>query len=245
MLNCKKVLKGKLPNHIAIILDGNGRWAKKRNMPRTYGHEMGVKNLINITKTCDEIGIKELTVFAFSTENWNRPESEIEYLMQAPVDYIDENLEKLKEKNIRINFVGRKDRFPTPTLDAINKIVFQTEDNTGLILNIAFDYGGKYDIVEAAKIIAGRVVNKDISVYEIDEQYLQAELMVKNNVDLLIRTSGELRISNFLLWQTAYAEFYFTKCLWPDFKEKELLKAIKSFQGRKRRFGGLNREVKK
>lgn len=245
MLNCKKVLKGKLPNHVAIILDGNGRWAQKRNMPRTYGHEAGVKNLINITKVCDEIGIKELTVFAFSTENWNRPESEIEYLMQAPVDYIDENLDKLKEKNIRINFVGRKDKIPTPTLDAINKIMFETERNTGLILNVAFDYGGKYDIVEACKIVAGRVVNNDISIDEIDENYFQNELLVKSKVDLLIRTSGELRISNFLLWQTAYSEFYFTKCLWPDFNKNELLKAIKSFQGRKRRFGGLNREVKK
>lgn len=245
MLNCKKVLKGKLPNHVAIILDGNGRWAQKRNMPRTYGHEAGVKNLINITKVCDEIGIKELTVFAFSTENWNRPESEIEYLMQAPVDYIDENLDKLKEKNIRINFVGRKDKIPTPTLDAINKIMFETERNTGLILNVAFDYGGKYDIVEACKIVAGRVVNNDISIDEIDENYFQNELLVKRKVDLLIRTSGELRISNFLLWQTAYSEFYFTKCLWPDFNKNELLKAIKSFQGRKRRFGGLNREVKK
>ena len=245
MLNCKKVLKGKLPKHVAIILDGNGRWAKKRNMPRTFGHEAGVKALVNIVGDCNEIGIKELTVFAFSTENWNRPESEIEFLMQSPVDYIDQNLDKLKEKNIKINFVGRKDRFPTPTLDAINKIMYYTKDCTGLVLNVAFDYGGKYDILEATKVIASRVANKDIQVEEIDEQYFASELFVANDVDLLIRTSGELRISNFLLWQVAYAEFYFTKCLWPDFNKKELLKAIKSFQGRKRRFGGLNREVKK
>lgn len=238
-MNSKKILEGILPSHIAIILDGNGRWAKKRNMPRTYGHENGAKNLVEIAKCCRKIGIKELTVFAFSTENWNRPQKEIDYLMNGPVEYLDENIDTLKEKNVKINFVGRKDRFPTPTLDAINKLMYHTKDATGMTLNIAFDYGGRYDIVEAAKVIAGRIENKMISYNEIDEKYFEEQLLVNNNVDLLIRTSGELRISNFLLWQTAYAEFYFTKCLWPDFNEKELLKAIKSFQGRNRRFGGL------
>lgn len=242
-MNSKKILKGDLPQHIAIILDGNGRWAKKRNMPRTYGHENGIKNLVEITRTCGKFGIKELTVFAFSTENWNRPQKEIDYLMNGPVEYLDENLDKLKEKNIRINFVGRKDRFPTPTLDAINKLMFDTKDNTGLTLNIAFDYGGRYDIIEATKVIAGRLANKMISYDDINERYFENELLVKNSVDLLIRTSGELRISNFLLWQAAYAEFYFTDCLWPDFKEKDLIKAIESFQKRNRRFGAI--EVKK
>ena len=244
-MSYKKVLEGNIPNHVAIILDGNGRWAKKRGMPRTYGHQNGVKALIDIAKEADNIGIKELTVFAFSTENWNRPESEIEYLMTAPIDYINDNIERLKEIDIKIVFVGRKDRFPTPTLDALNKIMFETENNKGMILNIAFDYGGRCDIVEAAKVISGRVVNKDISVDEITEDYFKNELFVTTDVDLLIRTSGELRVSNFLLWQLAYAEFYFTKCLWPDFNKKELVKAISSFQKRKRRFGGLNREVKK
>ena len=238
-MNSKKILEGILPKHIAIILDGNGRWAKKRSMPRTYGHEQGAKNLVRIAKYCNEIGINEVTVFAFSTENWNRPQQEIDYLMNGPIEYLDENIDKLKEKNIKINFVGRKDRFPTPTLDAINKLMHYTKDASGMILNIAFDYGGRYDIVEAAKILAGRIENKMISYDEIDEKYFEKELLVNTNVDLLIRTSGELRISNFLLWQSAYAEFYFTKCLWPDFNEKELLKAIKSFQNRNRRFGGL------
>lgn len=244
-MNYKKVLNGNIPNHIAIILDGNGRWAKKRGMPRTYGHQKGVKTLIDIAKVANEIGVKELTVFAFSTENWNRPQTEVEYLMTAPIEYMNDNIERLKESNIKIVFVGRKDRFPTPTLDALNKIMFETEKNKGMVLNVAFDYGGRCDIVEVTKVISGRIVNNDISIDEITEEYLQQELFVKTNVDLLIRTSGELRVSNFLLWQMAYAEFYFTKCLWPDFNEKELLKAISSFQKRKRRFGGPNREVKK
>ena len=243
-MNLKRMLNVKIPNHVAIILDGNGRWAKKRGMPRTYGHQNGLKKLIEIAKTCSEIGIKELTVFAFSTENWNRPESEVEYLMGAPVDYLNENLEKLTKKNLKIVFVGRKDRFPTPTLDAINKIMVSTQNNTGMTLNIAFDYGGRCDIVEATKVIAGNVMNKTISINQITEKYFEEHLFVKSNVDLLIRTSGELRVSNFLLWQMAYAEFYFTKCLWPDFNEKELFKAIKSFNKRKRRFGGIKRGVK-
>ena len=242
-MNVKKVLKGNIPNHIAIILDGNGRWAKKRGMPRTYGHQNGIKNLITIARYVDKIGVKILTVFAFSTENWNRPSDEIEYLMSAPLEYINENLEKLKNSNIKIKFTGRKDRLPVPTLDSVNKIMFETENNTGLTLNVAFDYGGRYDILEASKIIAGRIVNKDLSVNEITEENFKNELMIDCDVDLLIRTSGELRISNFLLWQAAYAEFYFTDCLWPDFKEKELFKAIKSFQKRNRRFGAI--EVKK
>ena len=238
-MNVKKVLKGNIPNHIAIILDGNGRWAKKRGMPRTYGHQNGIKNLITIARYADKIGVKILTVFAFSTENWNRPSDEIEYLMSAPLEYINENLEKLKNSNVKIKFIGRKDRLPVPTLDSVNKIMLETENNTGLTLNVAFDYGGRYDILEASKIIAGRIVNKDLSVNEITEENFKNELMIDCDVDLLIRTSGELRISNFMLWQAAYSEFYFTKCLWPDFNEKELVKAIASFQKRTRRFGQI------
>lgn len=238
-MNVKKVLKGNIPNHIAIILDGNGRWAQKRRMPRTYGHQHGVKNLINIARFANEIGIKILTVFAFSTENWNRPKEEIEYLMSSPVEYINDNLDKLRNSNIKIKIIGRKDRFPTPTLDAINRIMFETEENTGLVLNIAFDYGGRYDILESSKVIASRVLNNDIRIDEITEDYFKNELLINSDIDLLIRTSGELRISNFMLWQAAYSEFYFTKCLWPDFNDKELVKAILSFQKRKRRFGRI------
>lgn len=238
-MNAKKVLAGKIPNHIAIILDGNGRWAKRRGMPRTFGHQNGIKNLISIARYADEIGVKVLTVFAFSTENWNRPAEEIEYLMSSPIEYINENLEKLKNSNIKIEFIGRKDRLPVPTVDSINKIMFETANNTGLVLNVAFDYGGRNDIIEASKVIASRVLNENITVDEISEEYFKNELMINCDVDLLIRTSGELRISNFMLWQAAYSEFYFTKCLWPDFNEKELVKAIASFQKRKRRFGQI------
>ena len=236
-MNVKRVLKGNIPNHIAIILDGNGRWAKKRGMPRTYGHQNGVKALLDVAKTANNLGVKVLTLFAFSTENWNRPVDEVEYLMTAPIEYLENNLERLKQTNVKVMFVGRKDRFPTPTLDAINKIMYETELNSGMILNVAFDYGGRNDIVEASKVIAGRIFNKDLNIEDITEEYFQKELYVECDVDLLIRTSGELRLSNFLLWQTAYSEFYFTKCLWPDFKEKELVKAILSYQKRKRRFG--------
>ena len=238
-MNVKKVLAGNIPNHIAIILDGNGRWAKRRGMPRTFGHQNGIKNLISIARYADEIGVKVLTVFAFSTENWNRPAEEIGYLMSSPIEYINENLEKLKNSNIKIEFIGRKDRLPVPTVDSINKIMFETANNTGLVLNVAFDYGGRNDIIEASKVIASRVLNENITVDEISEEYFKNELMINCDVDLLIRTSGELRISNFMLWQAAYSEFYFTKCLWPDFNEKELVKAIASFQKRKRRFGQI------
>ena len=239
LMNVKKVLKGNIPNHIAIILDGNGRWAKKRGMPRTFGHQNGIKNLITIARYANQIGVKVLTVFAFSTENWNRPAEEIEYLMSSPIEYINDNIEKLKNSNVKIKFVGRKDRLPIPTLDAINKIMFETENNKGLTLNVAFDYGGRNDIVESSKVLASMVLNKYITVDEINEECFKNELQINCDVDLLIRTSGELRISNFMLWQTAYSEFYFTKCLWPDFNEKELVKAIASFQKRKRRFGQI------
>ena len=243
-MNYKKVLKGNIPNHIAIILDGNGRWAKKRGMPRTYGHQNGVKALIDVAKAANEIGVKELTVFAFSTENWNRPKDEIDYLMEAPIEYLNNNIEKLKESNIKIVFVGRRSQFDIPTLHAIGDIMQATENNRGMVLNIAFDYGGRFDIVLAAKSIASRILMDEITISDITEESFQKELLVKSNVDLLIRTSGELRVSNFVLWQMAYAEFYFTKCLWPDFNKKELIRAINSFQKRNRRFGGLNHEVK-
>ena len=234
----------KIPTHVGFIMDGNGRWAKKYGMPRTFGHEQGLKTLLKTTNDCLELGIKELTVFAFSTENWNRDEKEVEYLMSAPVKYFEENREKWNSKNVKIVFVGRKDRFPTPTLDAINKIMLETENNTALTLNVAFDYGGRYDILETTKIISSRVKEGLIDLEDITESYISQNLNVINDVDLLIRTSGELRVSNFLLWQMAYSEFYFAKCLWPDFNKKELVKAILSFQKRNRRFGSIRNEVK-
>ncbi len=209
----------KLPNHIAIILDGNGRWAKKRGLPRTAGHKMGVETLIKISRYCSEIGIKNLTVYAFSTENWNRPKEEVDYLMSLIEEYFNGLDKKLK------------------------KIIFDVEENskynTGMILNIAFNYGGKDEIINAFKRME---IDKVLFTKENVDKYLYTN--ESGNVDLVIRTSGEQRISNFLLWQIAYAEFYFTKVYWPDFNKKELHKAIETYQNRDRRFGGIKDEEK-
>ena len=243
-MDFESILKKEIPNHIAIILDGNGRWAKKRLLPRTMGHKKGLENLLEITKVCKKIGIKHLTVFAFSTENWNRPDGEVQYLMNAPVEYLKGREDKLKDSGVKILFLGRKDRFPKETLEAINKIEFLTQNNTEFVLNVAFDYGSRNELVSATKQIAELVKNNEIDICDIDEKMIEECLFTKNSpkLDLLIRTSGEIRISNFLLWQLSYSELYFTDCLWPDFNEEELVKAIESFQGRKRRYGGLDKE---
>lgn len=244
MMDIKSILNNKIPEHIAIILDGNGRWAKKRFLPRMMGHRSGAKNLEKVTKYCSELGIKCLTVYAFSTENWNRPSEEVEYLMNYPVRYIKRKIDKLVNSNVKINFIGRKDRFPIQTLEAINEAEMKTQNNNGLKLNIAFDYGSKNEIITATKEIVKEVLENKISVDDIDEKLFENHLFTKGDpkLDLLIRTSGELRISNFMLWQLSYAELYFADCYWPDFDKDELLKAIESFQKRKRRFGGLDKE---
>ena len=243
-MNFESILTKEIPNHIAIILDGNGRWAKKRLLPRTMGHKKGLENLLEITKSCKKIGIKYLTVFAFSTENWNRPEAEVAYLMNAPVEYLKGRGEKLQQSGVKIIFLGRKDRFPAETLESIKEIEKLTKDNNDLILNVCFDYGARNELLTATKLIAEKVKNNEIDIEDINEEMIEENLFTNNSprLDLLIRTSGEVRISNFLLWQLSYSELYFTDCLWPDFNEEELVKAIKSFQGRKRRFGGLSEE---
>ena len=243
-MNFDSILTKKIPNHIAIILDGNGRWAKKRLLPRTMGHKKGLENLLEITKSCKKIGIKYLTVFAFSTENWNRPEGEVSYLMNAPVEYLTGRKDKLKNSGVKILFLGRKDRFPKETLKAILEIEDLTKENDDLVLNVCFDYGSRNELLTVTKRIAEKVKNNEIGVEDISEEMIEENLFTHNSprLDLLIRTSGEVRISNFLLWQLSYSELYFTDCLWPDFNEEELVKAIVSFQGRKRRYGGLDKE---
>lgn len=224
-----------LPNHLAIILDGNGRWAKKIGMPRTFGHQQGVKNLIKISKYCNEIGIKELTVYAFSTENWSRPKEEVDYLMQL----LKENFDRLSKKvdsNIVIKVVGEKTKLSDELLEIISTVENATKDNSGLKLNIAFNYGSRDELVHAMKEI---VSNNE----EITKENISKHLYV-SDVDLLIRTSGECRISNFLLWQISYSEFYFTKVHWPAFSPKELDKALIDFSSRNRRYGGLKEEKK-
>lgn len=226
-----------LPNHIAIILDGNGRWAKKRLLPRNLGHKAGVQTLIKTARLCSDIGIKNLTVYAFSTENWNRPQEEVDYLMGL----IKENLKgldgKLNDRNIKLKVIGEKTRLSQEILDEINYVEEKTKNNTGMILNIAFNYGARDEIVHAFK---GMIKDNVVLSKENVEKYLYTS--ESGNVDLLIRTSGEQRISNFLLWQISYAELYFTNTYWPDFDEAELEKALESYQNRDRRFGGLKNE---
>ncbi|MBN2300197.1 MAG: di-trans,poly-cis-decaprenylcistransferase [Acholeplasmataceae bacterium] len=219
----------KMPAHVAIILDGNGRWAKKYGRPRSYGHYQGGRNLFRIAKIAQKLGIKKLTVYAFSTENWKRPEDEVNYLMTKPVELFHENREKIKEIDYKITFAGRRDRFSKELLEIINIIEEETKSHEGFELTVAADYGAYDEIITAVNKI-----DKPIT-----KELIEENLMVKEPVDLLIRTSGEQRLSNFLLWQVSYAEFYFAKVHWPAFNEKELRKAIHSYQKRNRRFGGL------
>lgn len=230
----------KLPNHIAIILDGNGRWAQKKGLPRNLGHKQGVETLIKISRYCSDIGVKNLTVYAFSTENWNRPKEEVEYLMNLLKEYFQGLDKNLRKRNIKLKVIGERTNLSKELLDIINFVEENSKYNTGMILNIAFNYGGKDEIINAVKsMINDKVI---ISKENIDKYLYTNE---SGNVDLLIRTSGEQRISNFLLWQIAYAEFYFTKVHWPDFSKKELNKAIEAYQNRDRRFGGLKDEKEK
>ena len=231
-----------IPNHIAIILDGNGRWAKQRNLPRFLGHKEGAINLKNITIECDKLGIKYLTVFCFSTENWKRPEDEVNYLMTEPVKFYKLYKKQLKDSNIRIKVIGRRDRLPKELLSCILDIEELTNSNTGTTLTLCIDYGSYDEITTAVKSIAQKVKNNDLDINDINEELINNHLFTKDypNLDLLIRTSGEIRISNFLLWQLGYAELYFTDTYWPDFNKEELYKAIDSYQNRNRRFGGLN-----
>ena len=218
-----------IPKHVGIIMDGNGRWAKKRGQPRSFGHYMGGKNLFTVAKEAKDLGIETLTVYAFSTENWKRPKDEIDYLMQTPVDFYYKNVDKFNKIDYKISFIGRRDRIPQNLLDVITDMEIKTKDFHGFELVVALDYGGYDEIV--------RAVNQ--STLPIDQTQIEKHLMISKPVDLLIRTSGELRLSNFLLWQASYAELYFTKIHWPSFNGKELKKAIKEYQKRNRRYGGL------
>lgn len=235
-----------IPKHIAIILDGNGRWAKKRLLPRTMGHRQGAFNLKDITIECDKLGIKNLTVYCFSTENWKRPEEEVNYLFTTPIKYYKKYKRKIHDSNIRIKVIGRRDRVSKDFLNVINDIEENTKDHTGITLTLCIDYGSQNEITTAVKEIANKVKNGVLDVNDINEGLITNHLFTKDlpPLDLLIRTSGEYRISNYLLWQMAYSEFYFTDVLWPDFNKKELIKALISFQSRNRRFGGLKNDNK-
>lgn len=227
-------MNSKLPNHIAIIMDGNGRWAKKRGLPRNYGHRKGADTLLKIIRYASQKKIKYLTVFAFSTENWKRPKEEVEYLMEMPFQFLERTNQEFEDENIKIMVIGRREGLPQKLVEKIAEVEARTVNNSGMTLTIAFNYGGRDEIIQAINKIKEQNI-------EINEETFPQFLYTKDlpDVDLLIRTSGEYRISNFLLWQTAYSELYFTNCLWPDFNRKSFDAALNEYQKRERRFGGL------
>lgn len=233
-----------IPSHVAIIMDGNGRWAKKRNLPRIAGHHEGMKTVKKITRIADEMGIKVLTLYAFSTENWKRPKTEVEFLMKLPGEFLNTYLKELVEKNVKVEMIGDASILPAHTKEAIEQAMEETKHNTGLILNFAMNYGSQAEILRATKNIAAQVAEGTMTVEDIDEQAMSEHLMTGHlpDPDLLIRTSGEVRLSNFMLWQLAYAEFSFTNVLWPDFDEQCLIDEITEFQSRNRRFGRVEGE---
>lgn len=230
-----------LPIHIAIIMDGNGRWAKKRRLPRSLGHREGSNNLDKIAHFCGEIGIKYLTVYAFSTENWKRPKSEVNTLMDLLLDYLKNAESHIAGRSVRIRTIGDSSVLSKDIQEQIVRVTKLTENNSGLTLNIAINYGGRDEIVHAVKELAKEVSEGKIESGNIDETMIKDRLYTKDlpDPDLLIRPGGEKRISNFLIWQSAYTEFWYTEVLWPDFKKDHIIEAIKEYQLRNRRFGGV------
>lgn len=231
-------------NHLAIIMDGNGRWAKKRFLPRVAGHKQGMENVKTITKAANRLGIKVLTLYAFSTENWSRPTEEVNYLMRLPIDFFDKFMPDLMAENVRVNVMGFLDELPEKTRQVTERAMETTKNNTGLILNFALNYGSRREIVAATKQLAEQVEAGTLKATDIDEQKVAEQMMTANlgafaDPDLLIRTSGEQRISNFLLWQLAYTELAFTDKFWPDFTTNDLNDMVDDFMGRDRRFGGV------
>ena len=237
----------RLPRHIAIIMDGNGRWAKKRMLPRVEGHRRGVKTVDKIVTLCTEMHIEALTLYSFSDENWNRPRSEIDALMKILDRYLNNELERMKRENIRFNTIGRIHELPHSIQELIRHAEDYTRSNDGLILTLALSYGGRQEIVDAVKKIAQQVKEGSLPIEDIDFPVLESSLYTHDlpELDLLIRTSGEKRISNFLLYQMAYTELHYTQVLWPKFTEYDLLKAIIDFQSRERRFGLIGDQIVK
>ena len=235
---------GDVPQHIAIIMDGNGRWAKKRFLPRIAGHKRGVEIVRNTVKACTEMGVGYLTLFAFSSENWRRPAEEVTFLMQLFMLALEQEVAKLHKNNIRLKVIGDRSRFETKLVELIEHAESITQDNTGLTLTIAANYGGRWDLLQAAHKMLEANPDRALTFKEEDlEPYLSSSYAPEP--DLFIRTGGEQRVSNFMLWQLAYAELYFTDTLWPDFNTMALKRAIKSFQERERRFGRTSEQLKK
>lgn len=236
-----KVNMEKIPKHIAVIMDGNGRWAKERHLPRLAGHKAGVESLREIIRFSSDIGVKYLTVYAFSTENWKRPETEVTGLFKLLVLYLEKELNEIHGNNVKLKIIGDYNKLPLNVIGKINIALEKTKNNTGLTFNIALNYGSRDEILNAIKKMYMELKNGNIEESDINENTL-SNLLYTHDIpdpDLVIRTSGELRLSNFLLWQSAYSELYFTETYWPDFHKENLIEAIEEFQNRKRRYGGI------
>ncbi|MCG0275022.1 MAG: isoprenyl transferase [Thermosediminibacteraceae bacterium] len=235
--------RNKLPTHIAIIMDGNGRWAQKRGLPRIAGHWAGAETLRSIVEFCAELNIKVLTVFAFSTENWKRPQDEVKSILNLLIYYLKKEVDILNKNNIKLMMTGDWQELPPRIREEIKKSIELTSNNTGMILNVALNYGSRREILRACKSISYMVANGKLNPEDIDEKLFKKHLFTADlpDPDLLIRPSGELRLSNFLLWQIAYSELWFCDAYWPDFKKEDLIRAILDYQRRERRFGGLTK----
>lgn len=241
----ENIIKERLPKHIAIIMDGNGRWAKQQGNARIFGHRNAIKAVRDVCEGCAELGVGYLTLYAFSTENWNRPKMEVSALMDLLVSTINSETETLIKNNIRLNAIGRLTDLPEKVLTNLKEAISRTKDNTGLTLTLALSYSSKMELVDAFRKIAADVKDGKISTDQIDDSVISRSLYTGDmpDPDLLIRTSGELRISNFMLWQLAYSELYFTSTFWPDFDKEELYKAIVDYQQRERRFGMTSEQL--
>ena len=230
-----------LPRHVAIIMDGNGRWAKRRGLPRIRGHEAGAQAVRRVVTECARLELEALTLYSFSTENWKRPKEEVDYLMDLLREFIDEKLKEFVESGVRLRVAGEIDSLPESLRETVTRAIVETEGGKNLDLTVALSYGGRQELTRVCREIAADAAGGRLGKGEISEETIRSRLYTAEvpDPDLIIRTSGELRLSNFLLWQAAYAELYFTEVLWPDFTPAELIYAIASYQGRKRRFGGL------
>lgn len=236
----------KIPNHIAVIMDGNGRWAKNKGMQRVFGHRNALTAIRETADTASDLGVKFLTMYAFSTENWSRPKFEVDALMSLLISTLKKELPEFQRKNVKINAIGDIESLPKNAQKILNKVIDETKNNTKITLSFALSYGSREEIVNTIKNISKKVVNKELDIEKIDQNIINNHLYTFNlpDVDLMIRTSGEQRISNFLLWQMAYAELYFTEILWPDFRKENLFDAIIDYQNRERRFGKTSEQIK-
>ncbi len=233
--------RNELPVHVAIIMDGNGRWAEQRRLPRPQGHLEGVKRVEEIVETARKTGIKVLTLYTFSLENWRRPREEVSLLMKTLINVLNRKIEEISKNDIRLQFLGRKDGIPLEVKACIAAVEQKTKQNSSMILNVAFNYGGRQEIVDAIRKISSDVLNGQLGIEEITEEIVSETLYTQGlpDPDLLIRTSGEMRISNFLLWQLSYTELYFTEKFWPEFTSEEFEKALEDYQTRERRYGNI------